>query len=104
MNSLNLNIRTRGRRVLVDLPPMFDIDNALDIQNFIERLIDAKCQSITLNMKHTLFIDSSATSCLKLLFKKAIRSNTQLAIKNPDANITHILSLSQVTQILNIID
>ncbi len=89
--------------LIVDLPPMFDINNYMELKSKINPyLSEGDVKKVVLNLRETKFIDSTGLGSIISVYRNARRNGEKLVMCNLSPQIYDLMRLTRLDEILNI--
>ena len=96
----NLALCREGRSLILRLAGELDLENAPDIQDCLERLVEQGERDIVVDLRLLTFCDSSGISALVLGYEACHTSGGRLRIRGESGTVARVLELSGVRAIL----
>ena len=95
-------ISTSGNITRINLSGEFDFSSQDDLKQIFDKALDTSANEIHIDMKNTIFIDSSVIRAFLKLRETAKRHKKSLTIMNCNERIFEILTIGGFDQIFDI--
>jgi anti-sigma B factor antagonist len=101
----DINVRKVNDKVaVVNFSGEMDLYSTPAAKEKLTELMDAGTFNIVVNMKHTMYIDSTALGMLVGAFKRARENNGELRLVSPSDRVQKLLELTRLVNVFSIDD
>ena len=101
---MDINTRSKGDVVLLDITGEIDLYNAPEIKDIINKLISEKKYNIVINLEKVSYIDSSGIGALISSLSNLKKYQGGLKIINVFASVKKVFELTKLTSFFEIYD
>lgn len=101
---MNINTRSKGDIVILDISGEIDLYNAPEIKDIINKLIDEKKYNVVINLEEVSYIDSSGIGALISSLSNLKKYQGGLKIINVYASVRKVFELTKLTSFFEIFD
>lgn len=101
---MDINSRSVGGIVVLDITGEIDLYNAPEIKDIINKLIEEKKYNVIINLEHVTYIDSSGIGALISSLSNLKKYQGGLKIINVFASVRKVFELTKLTSFFEIYD
>ncbi len=101
---MDINKRTKGEIVILDITGEIDLYNAPEIKDIISKLIEEQKYNVIINLEKVSYIDSSGIGALISSLSNLKKYQGGLKIINVYASVRKVFELTKLTSFFEIFD
>lgn len=101
---MDINTRSKGEVVILDIAGEIDLYNAPEIKDIINKLIEEKKYYVVINLEKVSYIDSSGIGALISSLSNLKKYQGGLKIINVFASVRKVFELTKLTSFFEIFD